>query len=402
MGSNRLKKKVLIISIGWEQEPLIRKINERQDLELYGINYPGSISYHECFKEIRCIDYRDLKSIFEYVNLLKPDAVISDEDDYGMFLQALIAEKNQLNGPRIENAQIACNKYLQRLKSAEHNIRIPNFRLCKDIDDIKSFIAEFSFPVILKPIDSRGSIGVSKIEKNEEVSECFFKALSASPSLLTIVEEFIEGDHFNVDGYSFGPNQCLSLAVSENKKSKSSKGTINECIIYGDLEKEIQNEMLQIGSSVANALGYSFGFFHGEFMKSHSTGEIYLTEMANRGGGILISEKVLPFHTNFDLLDLYIDDCLGNSISKKISVSNRLCRIDFISLEVGKVYHGFDKEAILRKYDDIIEIVPFIKPGEMLPQIQDGSKRHLMLISKTNDLQKLKMIESDIRLACSK
>jgi predicted ATP-grasp superfamily ATP-dependent carboligase len=401
MESDRVKKKVLVISIGWEQAPLIQKLVSFQDmeLELYGLHYPGSKVEESIFKQIEYIDYRDILKILEYANTINPDFVISDEDDYGMFLQAILAEKLNIPGPKIENAQIACNKFLQRIKSVEQNINVPRHKLCKDVNEVYAFAREIGFPLIIKPIDSRGSIGVSKIETEYEINEKFLDALVASPSFLTIVEEFIDGDHFNVDGYCFGSNECKALAVSENIKSIESKGTVNDSIIYGSVEPALLKELLTYGTFVANQLGYFFGFFHGEFIRSRKEGKIFLTEMANRGGGILISEVVLPYHTGSDFLDFYMTDCFGLKKHKVINDLKRYCRIDFVTLESGKIFKSIDKDYFFKKYNGIIDIVPFVNAGDLIPIVKDGSKRHIMLISNISENITLNLIKSELQLA---
>ncbi|EMN01221.1 ATP-grasp domain-containing protein [Leptospira noguchii] len=392
-------KKVLAISLGWEQEPFLVNLAKRNGFELYGLNYNNNYNKEIPFTRVECLDFRNISYAIQFAKQIKPDAVISDEDDYGMFLQAIISNEFGLPGPQIEQAQIACNKFIQRSVAREQGIKIPNFSLCKSSKDVLDFGEKNSYPLIIKPIDSRGSIGVSKIEHPEEINSKFLLALYSSPSLLTIVEQYIEGEHFNVDGYCFDGKGLKSLAVSQNSKLTESKGIINDSIVYGSTDSNIRKSLMKQAEKVANFFGYNFGFFHGEFIRSRETGEIFLTEMANRGGGILISQKILPFTTKLPLADIYINDCLGNSNLYDYYLESRedYARIDFVSLESGRVFKGLDKNPILEYEKDIIDIVPFLSIGDTIPKVENGSKRHIMILSSIRDEEKLNIVKSLVK-----
>lgn len=393
------KKIVLVISISWEQQPLIELLSKREDIELFGLHYPGKIPDLKIFKKVFQSNYRDMDAIGNYIETIKPDAIISDEDDYGMFLQAFYSEKYNLPGPRIKEAQIACNKFLQRTVAKEHGINIPKFQLCSSSLDVINFVNNHSFPIILKPIDSRGSIGVTKINSFEDIQTAFFKAIEASPSLLCIVEQFIEGSHFNVDGYCFQNEYGIkSLAVSENIKADNDQGLVNTRIVYGKLNRELNEKLKTVGESVAKKLGYKFGFFHGEFIICNKTEKIYLTEMANRGGGILISEVILPFVTDTPLLEIYISDCLGEKFTSMFSkFTNKYASIEFVNLEIGKKFRPIDINQFDNDQIGLLQIVPFLSDGEIIKEIEDGSKRHVMFISNIENNEYLERLKIKIK-----
>ncbi len=162
-------KRVLVINLGWEQEPLLEKL-QHFDVAIYGVHYDSNYYKRIDYADLLITDLRDLDMIIDYAIKSKIDAVISDECDYSYFAQAVIAEKLGLPGPRIKEAQIATNKYLQRCRAKEHGILIPDFKLVTCIEDIYSFINNVGFPVIIKPVDNRGSFGVSKINSFEEIN----------------------------------------------------------------------------------------------------------------------------------------------------------------------------------------------------------------------------------------
>ena len=387
--------RVVVISVGWEQEPLIQKLTGAGH-ELFGIHYPGSQKEDARFSELRGIDYRDLKGMDSYLRTARPDAIISDADDYGMFLQSYFSEKMGLAGPTIAAAQVSGNKHLQRILCSEAGILVPEFVQCRSIKNIIDFARRVGYPLILKPVDSRGSIGVSRIDHFDEIESAFYKALENSPSFTAVAEQYIEGKHFNVDGYCYGAAGPGTMAVSENAKYLHSRSTVNEAIIYGAVAKSVRDELVRTAEKTARALGYHFGYFHGEFIQDRN-GTIYVTEMSNRGGGILIGETVVPFVSGVPVLDHYVQDVFGKTQElSSVQVQENFARIDFVSLSPGKTFNESKLKELVADESSILQVVPFLGDGDKIPEILDGSLRHVMIISSIADAEDLEELKTRI------
>ena len=111
-------KKILVINLGWEQEPLLDRLSS-YDVEIYGIHYNDDFYKKVKYKDVLICDLRDLNKILNYAEKIKPDAVISDQCDYSYFAQSFIGEKFKLPSANLRTAQIATNKYIQRVVSQE-------------------------------------------------------------------------------------------------------------------------------------------------------------------------------------------------------------------------------------------------------------------------------------------
>lgn len=279
------RKKILVINLGWEQEPLLDKLSEL-GVNIYGVHYNDSYYKAPKYKDMLITDLRDLVKISRFAEKVKPNAVISDQCDYSYFAQSLIAEKLNLPGPRIMEAQRATNKYLQRTVSKQANILIPEFQLCTAIYDLYQFIDKVGLPVITKPVDNRGSFGINKIKEEKDIPNAFYDALANCHSRLVLAEKFINGIDITVDGYMFQGIGPRALGLATKQKLEDKGGIIDGEIIYpGDLDDELYDKTIMNAEYVAENLGLSFGFFHGEFIIT-TEGDVYLTEIANRGGGV--------------------------------------------------------------------------------------------------------------------
>jgi biotin carboxylase len=380
------KKKVLIINLGWEQEPLIQKFNN-SEWEVFGVNGSEVYNHKEIFKEVLITDVRDLQAILNFSDKIMPDAVISDQCDYSHFAQAMVAKKHHLPGPSLEHAQISLNKFLQRERCRKGGVTIPDYKLVTDPSDIDDFIAKVGYPVITKPVDNRGSFGVVKIEKKEDILPAFFEALVNSHSRLVLVEKFIEGVQITVDGYCFdGKGKTMALAT---------KGMVDEHrqvavdIKYpGDLEPSIYEKAVRNNEFTIEQLGYKFGMTHAEYMVTPK-GEIYLIEAANRGGGVFTSEIIVPNVSGIDILTRYVQDCTGlaSDIKYKEPEKNPVI-LKFFSFGPGFISEIKGRELVTGD-KNVLHFRMSVKEGDLIrPITNDGNRHGFVIVKNSSNIRK--------------
>lgn len=371
-------KKVLVINIGWEQEPLLKKLNQ-MDVEIFGIHYNKDYIKSVQYTDVMVCDLRDLNKILEFAKKTRPDAVISDECDYSHFAQAVVCENLKLRGPSVYNAQIASNKYLQRSLAKEKNLKIPTFLLCSNKDDVVAFANLHGFPLIIKPVDNRGSFGVNKISSELDIESAYEDAMVNSHSRLVIIEEFIEGMHITVDGYIYN-GVPLSLAAASKIKYPQKDFIIDNEIVYpAVLDSNIYEKALHNAEEVARELGFTFGFTHGEFIIDKDN-NIYLTEMANRGGGVYTSELIVPYVCENDILQNYIDDVLGIDLNVPKRIGSRSCMMKFFTISGKGTIKSIKGIKKIESLDNVLKLTFFKKAGDTLGALKSGVDRDGMII----------------------
>ena len=306
-------KKVLVINLGWEQEPLIKRLLQRTDCIFFGIHDNKKPYGIKNFKKIKTFDFRDLEGILKFAKEIIPDAVISDQCDYSLMAQALVAHKFNLPSPSIESAQLSNNKYLQRIKAQENGVLVPEFELCASISDIENFAKKIGYPIIIKPIDNRGGFGVIKLNSNDDIQEAFFIAIKNSHSRMLLAESFINGQEVTVDSYAFKNDGIKSLVLGAKEQVNEDVQVSIKIVYPGKIKKSIFSKALATNEEVNNFLQYNFGMIHSEYIIKND--EIYLVESHNRGGGVCISEIIVPLCSGVDTLQQYISDCLGDNIN---------------------------------------------------------------------------------------
>lgn len=376
-------KKIIVMNLGWEQETLLDRL-DAYGLDMYGVHYNDDYYKKPRYKDMLITDLRDLKKICQFAARVRPDAVISDQCDYSGFAQSILAERYALPGPRVKEAQVATNKYLQRTTAKEGGVTVPAFALCLAMDDVRRFVAQAGLPVVIKPVDNRGGFGVTKVEDEKGLEAAFYDALLNSHSRFVLAEKFIDGTHITVDGYMFRGKGPTALALATKKKLKDSKGGIldGEIVYPGDLEDGLYDRVMRNAEVVAGKLGFSFGFFHGEFIVGNDGG-VYLTEMANRGGGVFTSEVIVPHVSGIDIVDVYIKDALGMpGRPGTVLVEKNPALMKFFSFYdlQGKVVKNIRGIREAEQVSSTLRLKLLIKKGDRIPQITCGPDRHGVII----------------------
>lgn len=373
-----MTERVLVINLGWEQMPLITAL-QQQPVELYGIHYAAETP--PGFAAIHTADLRDLASILAFADKVQPTAVISDQCDYSHFAQALIAERWSLPGPRLATAQIATNKWLQRSRAQAQGVRVPAFALCHTPEQARAFLAANQAPIILKPVDNRGSFGVSKVSDPEGLAPAFEQALIHSHSRWVLAEQWIQGQEITVDGYCFPGIGPVSLAVATKQHVSPERPVAMDIHYPGTLSETEQTRLLRHNEAVIRALGYTFGMTHSEYL-CDPQGEIWLVEAANRGGGVYTSELIVPHVSGIDLVSQYIGDCRGQTgpTPSLPTGPRREALLKFFQFAPGTIQAFGGTETILANPATLAFRLA-IQPGDTIAPITSDANRHGFLIA---------------------
>lgn len=382
--------RVLVINLGWEQEPLIQKL-AKENVELYGVHSDSSHIKSVEFKDIKICSFRDLKTILNYGKKERVEGVITDNCDYSLLAAAFVAGSLNIHGPSLKAAQISNNKFLQREITSQNGIKSPKYRLCLSQEEVTEFAEKAGFPIITKPVDSRGSFGVRKIESAKEIKEAYEYACINSNSNLVIAEEFIEGNQITIDGYGFPESGIRSLAAGD-KILVEEDGEVATTIAYpSKLSKKTVKKAKDLNEKINQLFGYDYGMTHSEYMIRGE--DIYLIESTNRGGGVFTSTVIAPYSCDIDLKAQLVYDTLGLKRDLYQKTKNKEVVLKFFRFSSGKVKQitGFKK---LLKNPNVLAAQLWIKENDTITQITNDANRHGFIISKGDETEAQKLINS--------
>lgn len=266
----------------------------------------------------------------------KVDGVITDQTDAAVPTVALIAEELGLPGIGFETALRFTNKELMRRTMAgDQLVKIPESQYFDNTHGAVEFVDKSGRPPrywIVKPVNSQGSKGVNRLTGLDDISK-FQDAITESRDKGILVEEFIEGDEYSVEAF-VKDGIVHNLAVTKKFHYPQ-----NECIDFrntylGDIPRTTENALFAANQATILRLGLRDGSTHGEFKVSGN--EIYLMEIAARGGGGNISGKIIQFLTDFNPSTALIHTCLDEAFDVIFSdYQDRFAVMRFFDFEPG-------------------------------------------------------------------
>ena len=324
-------------------------------------DYPGipyaDIIYHE--------DVRSKEKVLEIARKERIAGIASDQTNIPVESMGYVADALNLTGNSYETCKIYCRKDLMRKKCVELGLPAPASAIT---DDMKSTLArarEIGYPLMCKPTDNQSSKGVVKAAGEEELKEVYKETVSNAFSGEIILEQFIEGNEYVVDGLAID-SVYKSLIILENENFNLEKLYVPRSRTSPtSLPEDKARELLALDSLINRSFGLENGFSHNEYILNPEDNRFYLIDAAARGGGAFISSHLTPYACGFDTTEMLIRLAMGEplDISDYPAASKAVTYICFY-LDPGEIKRvdGMDK---IRGMDSVLGVhEEGIEPGE--------------------------------------
>lgn len=314
-------KRIMIIGAGIGQYYLARKIKEKGHY-LITVTLPGNQPVIEIADKVCYHDVFDKAGVLAIAKEEAIDAVISDQNDTMMPTVAYVAENLGLPGNNTYQVNSFCNKNSYRDNCDKLDIPVPRHCSMKTVE-MPEKMASVPFPWVVKPADSQSSIGVAKVNNQEEYLSAVSKAIELSNVKTAIVEEFFKGQELVAEGFIYNGNYYL-LGFADRKYFSLNNMFIPSQTIFPSLvPKPILDRIEICESKMAEYIHPSFAIVHSEYLYNPETAEIRVVESALRGGGVYISSHLVPLYSGIDINDTLVDCILGNKVNMEEVLSKR-------------------------------------------------------------------------------
>ena len=299
-------KKLAIIGASYLQLPLVLKAKE---MGLYVLCFAwkeGAVCLDKAdeFYPISIIEKEQILSICQERHI---DGICSIASDVAAPTVAYVAEKMGLVGNTYETAVRANNKYLMRNAFQKNGVPCPAYRRVLSIDGLD--LTGLQFPVVVKPTDRSGSLGIAKVETKEGLSQAVEIAMNCSFKHEAIIEEYIEGREISVEFISY-QGKHYPLQITDKVTTGAPHFVELEHHQPAELSKEQYLKIYDLTEKALNALGVTNGASHSEY-KITKDGRLFVMEIGARMGGDFIGSDLVQLSTGFDYLKGVIDVTLG-------------------------------------------------------------------------------------------
>ena len=274
---------------------LLPVIEEAHKLGLYVITcdyLPDNIA-HKHSDEYRNVSIIDKDAVLSTARELGIDGIMSFACDPGVVTAAYVAEKLGLPfAGSYEAVSILQNKGRFRRFLTENGFNVPWAKSYTEPAEALADSAGFSWPMIVKPVDSAGSKGVTRVDSPAALPAAIEHAKAFSLCGDFIIEEFItqqgfssDTDCFSVDGVlrycSFDEQHFDAHADNPYTPAAYAWPSTMPAWAQAELRGELQR--------LITLLGLGTGLYNIE-TRLGINGKTYIMEVSPRGGGNRLSE----------------------------------------------------------------------------------------------------------------
>ena len=393
---NRQKKIMLLGGIHYLL-PVIKAAHEQGYYVITADYLPDNIA-HKYSDEYVNVSITDKEAVLKAAQEHQIDGIISFGVDPGVVAAAYVQEKMGLPsmGP-YESVVILQNKDLFRAFLQNHGFNCPKSKGYSTIDEALKDTEWLTWPMIVKPTDSAGSKGVTRVDSISEYEAAVKYAFEKSIKGHVIVEQYLDKvgcssdtDSLLLDGkfrfMSFNAQRFDADAANPYAPSAYTwPSTFPEHEAYLTSELQRLMDLLHMQTSVFNIE-----------TRIASDGKPYIMECTPRGGGNRLCE-MLRYATGVDLITAQVRAAVGDevqssifnsaSVQSSIPVYNGNWAEIILHAEKNGIYDGIEIAKTLSA--EVVEEDLWVKPGDRVEAFNGANNAIGTLVLRFEDKEQM-------------
>lgn len=360
------QKKILLLGGDNLLLPVIKAAHELGCYVITVDYLPDNLA-HKYSDEYQYASTTDKEAVLEIAKKCHIDGILTFTDS-GVVTAGYVAHELCLPSPGpYESIQILQNKGRFRQFLAEHGFNVPKAKSYTAIDVALNEKEDWTYPVIVKPVDSAGSKGVTKVESKDQLEDAVVFALEYSISHEFIIEEWIEKVGCSSDSDCFSLNgQFQMITYSAQRFDENAVNPYAPAAFSwpSTMGEQVENELSSELQRLITLLGMQTSMYNIE-TRLGTDGKPYIMEVSPRGGGNRLAE-VVRYATGVDMITNAVRGALGMEIEKIDSWS----------------YNGHWAQVILHSYRDGLfkelkiadDVKPFVR--DLAVWVKQGDEVH--------------------------
>ena len=344
--------------------PVIRAAHEQGYHVITADYLPDNIA-HAYSDEYVNVSIIDKEAVLQAAIEHNIDGIMSFGVDPGVVSASYVQEKMGLPsfGP-FESIVILQNKDLFRTFLKENGFNVPWAFSFSCIEEALASKPQFSYPLIVKPTDSAGSKGCTRVDAEDRLPEALECAMKNSISERIIIEEFIDKKGCSSDTDSYAENGKLKFVSFSAQRFDAGAANPYTPAAYSwpstfteaeedYLKSEIQRliTLLRLNTAVFNIE-----------TRVGTNGKPYIMELTPRGGGNRLCE-MLRYATGADMITAITRAAVGDDPSSIEQKPYDGCWAEIIlHADRGGVFEKLDISEEMLRY--VIEEDLWVKAGD--------------------------------------
>jgi biotin carboxylase len=243
------------------------------------------------------------------------DGVICIASDVPLTV-ASVAQELGLPGVSLATARLSGDKLAMKQCLAEQHVPIPAFAATPTAKDLEAYVARNGYPVVVKPVDSRGARGVLLLTDARTAGDLAWAhatALRESPSGRVMVERFLDGPQLSTESLVVeGVCHTIGLADRNYRDLRRFAPYVIEDggELPSSLDAQARAAVCDVAQRAADALGVHSGVLKGDIVMH--AGRPHVIEVAVRLSGGYLCTHEIPLSTGVDFVAQAIRLALGD------------------------------------------------------------------------------------------
>ena len=376
-------KKILLLGGSAQQLVAIRAAKELGYSTIVCDYLPDNPGQYEADK-FYGVSTTNVEAVYEIAKAEQVDGILAYASDPAALPAAIVAERMGLPTNPAKSVEILGLKYPWRKFLRDNGFACPkfySFHPQTPVEEIQDNVKDFEFPTIVKPTDSSGSKGVTRLDSWDGLEKAIRWADEYSRNKILLVEEFIQrgyphvigGDIFIWDGkiVLLGEMDCFRDALRSplipiGKKKPTRLNKKQEDVVHRELQR------------VVTALGVRFGEMNIEILLDKDD-NVHFLELGPRAGGNMIPIQ-LSDAFGIDLVRANVQAAMGvkpDFVDKPVKALPG-CYMHYVlhSYEAG-VFGSIEIDESIRRF--VYREVIYKKPGDKVEAF-DGAGKALGIV----------------------
>ena len=300
------------------------------------------------------------------------DFIIAYASDPAAPTAAYVAEQLGLPTNPCKSVETLCNKDMFREFLRTHGFNTPAAAGFRSKEEAAAGAGEFSFPVIIKPVDSSGSKGATVLRDMAGFDDAVDFAFSFSRGHRIIIEEFIEKRHpYLIGGDIFvSAGKVVQWGLMNCHRDKNVNPLVPVGKSYPPLlsAKDLDNVKATLQSLVCE-LDISFGPMNVELVVD-SKGRVFPIDIGPRSGGNMIPD-LLGMIFGCDVVEMCIRSVMGEPIEAEPDSGDPYYATLNLHSDRTGTFAGVEFSAEIEKY--IIRKNIYKKPGDAVSYFSNAA-----------------------------
>lgn len=380
--------------------PVIQAAHEQGYYVITADYIPDNIA-HKYSDEYVNVSIIDKEAVLAVAKEKQIDGIMSFGVDPGVVAASYV--QNKLNLPSFgpfESVEILQNKDKFRAFLSDNGFNVPWAKGYSTEEEALAGASSFSFPCIVKPTDSAGSKGVTRVDSIAELGKAVKYAFEHSISHRIIVEEFIEKEGCSSDSDCFSLNGELKVVTySAQRFDENAAGAYVPAAFSwpssmnmrqeAELTSEIQRllTLLHMNTSIYNIE-----------TRVGTNGKPYIMEVSPRGGGNRLAEMV-RYATGMDMITACTRAAVGDSVGdiSQRPLDGHWSEVILHAEEEG-IFDHLDVNDAVKPY--IVETDLWVSEGDKIEAFDGANHAIGTLVLRFPSSSELEMAMSNIGLWC--